>query len=336
MSEQKEKLKIYAIKTKAGLYLTDRLKSDSWSSSTPLAVLFFDNKRPRPTFHKDWIFVSSEPKKIEKTLPEKIVNIRWERKDIEGAEKLPKVIREEEFEKDVDGYACGHLYKLTQTDFYEKKYDKELPGREKIPFELEIILEIARVKEYKGWSYPILKDNWARVPDATITEKDPRFGLIREMSIPSILLPEGPCALSAEETFAIIRAYVKEHIDPRYAEISSDYRFSFTVYKRIRVAQPIPYTAEEGRGRRKRKVTRYNDYRKSEVLDISTDGKYGEIPIPFRGDDRDDLKRNIDKFLKDLIKKINEPIVECAKCIGAGVVVEKIKIGAGAEEGGAK
>ena len=44
----------------------------------------------------------------------------------------------------------------------------------------------------------------------------------------------------------------------------------------------------------------------------------------FTGENQDDLKQKIDAYCEDLIKFINEPIVDCPHCKGRGVVLGKL------------
>lgn len=56
----------------------------------------------------------------------------------------------------------------------------------------------------------------------------------------------------------------------------------------------------------------------------SHERKYsGYTPIDgFRGKNQADLKNKIDEYLEKLIDRINEPLSDCPRCNGLGVVVK--------------
>src|SRR5690606_15220463 len=113
------------------------------------------------------------------------------------------------------------------------------------------------------------------------------------------------------------------NIDPKYAEITSDYDFCLTVKKKIEI-EPEEYRVNinAAYSRRKPKYeTRFNRSRSVEIYKTSPEGYQGYPTVDnFTGKDADDLKKNVDNFLEELMKKINEPLVECGCCKGKGVV----------------
>ena len=74
----------------------------------------------------------------------------------------------------------------------------------------------------------------------------------------------------------------------------------------------------------KKQYVRYNLI---EIFNMSHNGySVYDANYRFQGNDIEDLKNNIDNYLKDLIKKINEPLKYCSCCNGTAVVMDgKIK-----------
>ncbi len=109
------------------------------------------------------------------------------------------------------------------------------------------------------------------------------------------MLPMKPSALSSEDSYKIIRAYIKEKIDGRYAEITSDYDFCFTVKKKIKLTTPYTETFSPifGKGKSRKELI---SNRSVQIFEMTDDVKKynGYTPIKgFVGKDHADLKKNI-------------------------------------------
>jgi hypothetical protein len=131
-----------------------------------------------------------------------------------------------------------------------------------------------------------------------------------------------PCRLSSQMTYRIIRAHVKNNIDPRWAAVTSDYDFCFTVSKRMH-KKPVSYTKSvTPHGRRKPQIVTVVD--KERLVDIFKMGhaEYpysGYSPIEgFRGSSLMDMMETIDAYLAYLMEVINEPLSDCVHCGGTG------------------
>ena len=81
-------------------------------------------------------------------------------------------------------------------------------------------------------------------PMQAITNSNVKKDIIDEIVTPSILMHNKPSKLSHQETFDIIRAYIKDNINPKVAEITSDYNFCLTVKKKINKVKPVEYTVD--------------------------------------------------------------------------------------------
>src|SRR5690606_8446244 len=214
-------------------------------------------------------------------------------------ELTPKVINLVYIDEDSEFYEVKGLY-----DF---KYETEEAGFEEIPFEVNVAEEV-------DGEFEIVR-----------MEHEPKYSLLDRITTHPILLPTKPCHLTNEQSYRIIRNHVKANINPKYARITSDYDFCFTVKKIIDLYMPHEYTVNINQHypRRKPKYEkRYNRTREETVYEVAPKS-YQDYTVvePFSGKDYEDLKRNIDAFLHNLMEMINEPVVECECCKGRGVVL---------------
>jgi len=313
-------LKLIEIKTPRGIYLSEYSDSQ-YSSKSPLLKFSFDGHSPMPTFHKDWVFVKEEPKSISREVQPPSTNFRYELKDVSlASDKIPKSLSVEVTDE------CGDwLPEFTHLrSLYELKSDIPPKKTAKIDFQIVDMVEFDNVQEFNGFAYPIMLEQRAN----TITEKDIDHQLLDQILFPSLILPSRPSRLSSKQSYDIVRQYIKNNINPQYAEITSDYAFCFEVVKKIELAKPEEYEVERlGSGRQRKKPrteTKTRRYRQLKIYEMtySPENYRGYTPIkPFEGKDQQDLQDNIDQFLEKLIIGINEPLKDCPVCEGKGVIM---------------
>jgi len=298
-------LKLIAIKTKDKVFVSDNIKGESYCNSS-IGNLLFDGSKPKETFVKYWYELPQIPKDIQRTIAPQRINQRYEL--MEGypvTEATPKIINESYIDDESEYYDIRGLY--------QQKYELTEETFEPVEFEVVILDEI---------------DGFVPINP----KFDLQYGLLDKLQTHPMLLSTKPCELTAAESYKIIRQYVKENIDPRIAEITSDYDFCFTVQKKIKLAQEETYEVDVNNSwfsKRKKKPkyeTRYRKHRSVEIYEVAPKA-YDKYPIvtPFSGKDYDDLQDNIEKFLSDLMKDINEPVVECSCCGGTGVILKEAK-----------
>lgn len=301
MSEVQNKLKLIGIKTKSKFYVSDNVEGESYHY-TRIKDYFFDGEKPKATYHKDWFELKSKPSKIEKRLPEKIVNKRYELKEGFQVTRLtPKVIYESYIDEDSEFYEVKGLY--------DYKYETIPSEFEEIPFEINTIEEIDGEFEIAKMEFNV------------------KHNLIDRIQTHPILLQNKPCYLSKKDSYEIIREHVKSNINPKYAKITSDYDFCFTVEKKIDLHKTYEYMVDVNLFHKRRKPKyekRYQSTRSIKVFEIAPK-PYQDYPVveEFKGKDYDDLKKNIEGYLNNLMEIINEPVVECAHCKGRGVVLNE-------------
>jgi hypothetical protein len=136
-----------------------------------------------------------------------------------------------------------------------------------------------------------------------------------------------PCSIDSHTTYRIIRAYVKDHIDPMQAEITSDYDFCFTVKKKVRIVPYIKkweiYKDNLKSYRPPRFKNKAVDCELLEVFEMTHAKRRYEgytVVDDFKGNSLAELAANIDRYLSELMEVINRPLARCPHCEGKRVV----------------
>jgi hypothetical protein len=300
----------------------------------------FDGEKPASTFRKFWVSVDHEPKKITEMVKQPNVNHRYKliNKSL-LSDKFPEFIPEDEA-KCVDGDGCkvwknkyagyDSLYSLTS----DPQPDKEV----EVEFSLEVALNVDKIEEPAKMGYKVEKvnrDGWVKERSpGEITENDVVYQLADRVILPGLLLPQRPCRFTSKQTYDIVRQYVKDHIDPSMAVITSDHDFCFEVKRRIRLAQVVKYTVDVNNSifdKRKRKP-KYVEKQKSERTETCFEMTHDQeryknysIISGFEADNQHELKRKIDDYCESLIEFINVKFEECVHCSGNGVMISEQK-----------
>lgn len=319
-------IKIIAIKTDEGLFI--QAPGDGYRTSSGLSNLYFDGEKPEQTFHEHWLKIASEPKTVEKRLPPKAINYRYELKDATmSTAMIPLALRRDDV-ADCPGLEWEWKKEYSHLEsLYDLKYDEIPEGKETIEYTFNVVLEIAGIKEYTNFSYPIQRTEWSHEGLTVIVPSDAKHQILDRILFPEIVLPSKPCAFTSEQSYKIVRQHVKQNINLEAAKITSDYNFCFTVKKIILLNNPYETKSEtlNARGksyRNRRYRTNYISKREVEVFEMTFSPKSyaGYTPIlGFRGKDQDDLKVVVDTYLSDLMRTINVPLTECPHCNGMGV-----------------
>ncbi|QNR65443.1 hypothetical protein IAQ67_16240 [Paenibacillus peoriae] len=289
-STHDDKLKLIVIKTKSKVYVSDNINNGSYHY-TKIKELLFDGDKPIPTYREDWCEIKVVPELIQKKLPSARINSRYELKEGFYSTGLPKVLHSSDFSEEGQYESVYGLYEL--------KYELTEPKLIEVEFELNIIVEDS--------NFEIVRSDY-----------NLQHSVLDQITTHPVLLSTRPCTLSRQESYNIVRKYIKANIDPRWAAITSDYDFCFTVSKNIE-HEPEEYRVNVGK-RKPKYETRYTRTRTVKVYETSPKS-YDRYPIiePFVGKNEEDLKMNIQKFLDELMEVINRPLIECEHCKGYGV-----------------
>ena len=308
-------MQFLCVKSDTCVYITRNVTNSDYPSNFGLNNYRFNGEPAEPTFRRDWFKIASIGL-VEKFVPPQKEYGRYVLKDIIPiTDKTPGVIEL------VPQYYSDDLEEMTQypehlmeiKSLYELKWDMTEPSWE--PIEVEWIT----LAEMNGFQI---------VP----IEHRLKHRMIDEITVHPVLLPTKPCEISSEESFKIIRAFIKANINPKVARMTSDYDFCLTVEKFIDLKEKESYTVDLNNdlfSKRKKKpniVTRFRTNRQMVVYKTAPNrpqkGVYDGYPMTpgFKGESYDDMVANIEKFLADLIEDINTPLQDCPTCNGHGVV----------------
>jgi len=328
MAEEKNILKLNAVKTKERYYLTvEEVKQVGWPSFS-LASLLFDGKKAFKTIDQKWVYVEKKPQKISKMVSQPHINYRYVLQDKSLlSEKIPAEIKRE-VAADYCDYDSEWIwqepYKQYQS-LYKEVYDVQ-PDRELIyNFEINVILEVSTITEPEIMKYKIIKNR----KEDSIEQRNVEHQLLDKLIFPSILWHERPCQLSSFDSYQIVRQYVIDNIDKEVATIWKSDDDLFEVVKKIRLAKIKKYTVNVNAYSKRRKpkhVEHTEEYKQECCFEMTHDKSCYSRYTPikgFFGNNQKELIKNIDDYCKDLIAFINTPIIECSKCCGHGIIVKE-------------
>lgn len=309
-------INIYAIKTNTAYFISDIVCGTQFDNSR-LPNYLINGETPKASFQKHWFIVDRPVELVEKVVSQPSINKRFELSDLSLASSKIKAVYSYD-EVTVDSKFTDEFSKIRS--LYQYKEDPQNSKKESVDFTFTIIAKVEKVEDFK-FSYNLVP-NWKGVVES-ITEKNVKHHLIQQIITPSILLNQTECHLTSKESYGIVRQYIKENIDPKVAVITSDYDFCFGVAKKLPLAAPYEISIEKSKGRKKWKETSYVNTRQVSIFEMTSeeDSYKGYTPIRgFKGSSIEDLKKNIDTYLKDLITFINKPMVECPNCLGKGAI----------------
>jgi hypothetical protein len=327
-------LKLILIKTPKGNYLTKENSSSNYQIQWYEGLLFNSNK-PVVSFKKNWIFLDEDLSEIGNYVSQPNINYRYELIDKSMvSEKLKLVFKREDIAYNGDdGYWHFKEEYKPYRSLYEDKSDKQPDIYEKVEFEIVKALEFDDLINVNGFSYPIEKKIGSIYKNVDLTKEHVTYELLTELCVPDIARESFPAALTSEQTYAIIRKHVQDNIDPKYAKITSDYSFCFTVKKKIEKTTPEKYVYDENfvhnllnkRKRKPKHKTAYRELREVEVFEMThSEEKYKNYTViqGFKANSLPELKNVIDTYLEKLMAMINEPLKDCPHCNGKGVMLD--------------
>lgn len=296
------------------------------------------------THHRSWFLLEGQESitSIKKKAPTQYINHRWELIDKEDNELcLPETLTTQEaFEwYDEDDY-CHYIGKecdqYKYRSLYKRTYDIAPQEWVDCTDDFEIVnLGTIKVEDVESFQdakvYVLGERDYKKVPLETKLINVTKFNEIEEMLTPDLLIHNRPCKVDADTTYKIIRNHVRENIDGRYARITSDYDFCFTVKKVVSI-KPYEYKTEEKKSngksyKRPRFRTTKVENKLVEIFEMCPSKPYQKYtPIQgFEGDNLKDLAENIKLYLDELMAVINEPLKECEFCQGTGHIINKVE-----------
>jgi hypothetical protein len=329
-------LTIVAVQTNDGYFISE--KNSSYYDI--LMSRKFDSVVPVETFLKGWCFIAIDHKPLKVTHMEEQpdINYRYILKDDSlKSKKLPLELKKENVghdDKDCEGGKIfvrndeWSMYRSLYQEVSDPQPDKEVEEE----FEFNIVFKVDKIEPPAKMEYPTnpLWIDHKSVP-SNITNHNIEHQILDQIIFPTILLHETPCRLSSEDTYNLIRNYVKLNINPKHAKVTSDHSFCFEVKKIISITEPYTTTTTHKKYGRRRPIveTRLVSTREVKCFEMTSEKEMysGYTPIKgFEAKNETELKEQIDAYLKDLMDYINKPLVDCPHCKGAGVLLnDKIK-----------
>jgi hypothetical protein len=151
---------------------------------------------------------------------------------------------------------------------------------------------------------------------------------IERLLTPEFLLHERPCTLSSSQMYSIVRRHIKDNIDAKYATITSDYDFCFTVKRKVAIKPFVNKTEiKNARGgsysQPKFKINSVT-HKEVEIFEMTTQEKPYNSYTPISSYSAKSLKEMqefILSYLGSLMAEINKPVQECQHCGGTGHLV---------------
>lgn len=329
-------MKIKYYKTNLGLLVTQ----EGYSTLTSKRI---NGETPQPTFHSDWFTLENctEITSVQQKGMSTSENPRWELIDPSlESEKLPLVLSCEEVEEteDEDDYLFYWNVRPAIQKLYTRCLDRVEGVWEEQEFESVCLseIEIEHPKDPVKMNYKVIgkshthRDQVSELPPLVGDLWGVDCSDIAKALVPSVFWHEQPCFLSSELTYALVRNHILENIDGRYARVTSNYSFCFTV-KRLVSKKPLIIKTEQkkfnGKSYAKPRFTsRTETHEEEEIFEMTNSkDKYGKYTVinGFKGENLADLKMQIDTYLEELMEVINAPIKQCEHCNGVGAKVVK-------------
>lgn len=224
--------------------------------------------------------------------------------------------------------AVSSLYKIT--------YDNVEETWEEIEFEHNVLGKL-QIDKYDAPEKMLVKmineDRWSdkksvQLDLASIVS----YSDIEKMLTPEFMLYSRPCSLSGDQVYKIVRAYVKDNIDDRYAQITSDYDFCFAVRRKISIKPIITRREKLKANGRSYATPRFIDntvtHKMVGIFEMTPPSLSYKGYTPIKGweaESLDDMKKQIRIYLEELMDVINTPVAECEHCGGTGHIVERLE-----------
>lgn len=328
-------MKIRVYKTNIGLLLGTPLSQGCYSSMSIVGYRY-NGQEAIQSQSKDWIIVPQETEleSVEKLVKGSKVNFRYNLRDLNmESEVFPRTLTRDDVGYKDDGYDewTEEKYKHHRS-LYEEVWDIAEDTWTPEEFEVEHLgeVEITDVENPYKMTYKIAAKGYNHPERHIDLSEICSYSGLDKILVPSFAMNERPCKLSSRNTYAIIRSYVKDNIDPKLARVTSDYLFCFAVKKKIGIKPWIRITEEKksnGKSYAKPKITKTKvESKMLEVFEMTdSDHKYGGHTVikGFEGESLTDLAENVKLYLDELMEVINSEVHECAPCEGTGHIINK-------------
>ncbi len=336
MNAQTRIVKLTYYKTNKGLLVANTAMNYGTVRSTLRTNALINNKPLLPTFSDVWYLVEDETEiisyKEKESDKNELSHYILEDADMEIEGKIPFRLKPEEVQQywdEDDECSYWKNYSSIQS-LYKPVYNKVVGSYEPVEFEAECKGEVeGDITQPVTTTFNIKKqDAWKDVNQVVQIDKIVHYGELDKILTPEFAIHTKPCALTAKQTYDIIRTFVKDNIDPKQSIITSDYDFCFTVKKKVALKPWVKNTEVKkanGKSYRSPKFkTQTVDHKQVELFEMCHESKGYQSYTPikgFSGSSLEDLVNTVKNYLQDLIDYINMPVAECQHCGGTGHVI---------------
>ena len=325
--------------TNRGLLVANAAMNYGTVRSTLQTTALINDKPLTPTFSNVWYLIEDETEitsyKEKKSDHSVLSHYVLKDADMEIEGKIPfrlHPVDVQQYWDEDDECNCWKNFSSIQS-LYEPVYNKVIGIYEEVEFEVECkgVVE-GDISKPIDTTFRISKDvGWGNKEVKPVQlDKIVHYGELDQILTPEFAIHTKPCALTSQQTYDIIRTYVKDHIDPKHAIITSDYDFCFTVKKKVALKPWVRSTElkkANGRSYRSPKFkTQTVDHKQVEIFEMTHEAKgyQGYTVIKdFVGASLEDLVDTIKNYLQDLIDYINMPVAECQHCSGTGHMISR-------------
>lgn len=279
------------------------------------------------SFCPNWIIVKNvyDIKSVELKQPDLAINKRYIRKD-SAPKTLPEIFYRDEIPDYFDNICELYTYEVDYLPQPNKniEFEAEFLGELKMdslgdPTTFKFTMNKIGMGNGECIDYNSLFSGYPWSDNSIHVDE------VIKSVVPNFAWHLYPCSLTSSASYRIVRHHVKNYIDTRFARITSDYDFCFTVSKLIPIKPWISKNEQlnqKGKSYRPPRITERKITHKEEPIFSMTQDKdkYRGYPIidGFQGNSLKDLEDNILRYLNELMELINKPLSLCPKCEGQG------------------
>ena len=282
-------LKLKVIETPSATFICRHSDDNDWSGSSSLLTYLFDGKNPSTTWKSNWIKVDKTPTKISYFEPPQKINHRWVLIDPSlASNKIPKELSYTSCKEwdDEDGHHSEWNSEISHlSSLYKLEYDETEEKEVIVYFEITDIIIFDQEVNCNG----------LKLPTKVCLDTTIKYNLVDQITVPDLMIHTRPCKLTSQQTYNIIRCFVKENINHDWAKITSDYDFCFTVKKKIKLTEAEKFNVTVVsfcKNKKSRTESRFRSDREAEIFEMTYSPycykDYTPI-IPFEGKDLEDL-----------------------------------------------
>lgn len=217
---------------------------------------------------------------------------------------------------------------------YEAKYAQQEPSWVPIEFDLQLLgtLEIENYNTPEKMSIKVHQEGgFNNKVDTVDLSSIVCYSDFERMLTPEFMLHSRPCSLSSDQVYKIVRAYIKDNINPLTAQVTSDYDFCFTVKRKIHKTPIVVRTEikkQNGRSYATPKFkTTTSSYDLVELFEMTPASEHYDGYTVIQGwsaDNLQEMQQQVKVYLNSLMQEINKDVCKCEYCGGTGHIIKSI------------